>query len=568
MAKTALLDTKTQTLIELIGNGKHYRVPPYQRDYSWSDEHWEDLWNDVVDLVGNPDERHYMGALVVAPASDRELQIIDGQQRLATLSILALAIIDRLNTIAHAGTDSDSNLERSRTLRNRFIGEKDPASLIESSKLFLNETDDPFYQDYLVQLRVPLNPRGLPRSNRSMWDCFLWFREQLEGLPIASNGEALARLLNDTIARQLLFIAISVDDELNAYTVFETLNARGLELSSTDLLKNYLFSKASVKADVVALQRRWRALVATVRMENFPAFLRYFLLCERPIVRSAKLFKLMRDRVRSLPDAFALVDALQGRSEIFAALSDVNHGFWIETPACKKPVRELNLFKTTQMMPLLFAAWEKFSKTDFVKVMKLLSIITFRYTVVSRLNTNTLEPVYHRAANAVLSGKATTPSHVFDILRPIYVEDEPFKQNFAYLDMETSGQRKQLVKYILCCLEADMSSIDRPFETDAGTVEHVLPENPSAAWEDAFPQDQWSKSVYRLGNLILLEGPINRRVGNQGFAEKQAAYTQSQYAMAKSIVASTPDSWNLDALDQRQQQMAARAAHIWRSDFI
>ena len=229
MAKTMLLDTRTSTFLELLGNGRRFKVPPFQRDYSWSEEHWEDLWNDILALRNSADDRHYMGALVVEPVSDREFLIIDGQQRLATLSVIALVVIDRLRKLAAAGTDAAANEERATALRNRFIGEKDPASLVESSKLHLNETDNAFFQDYLVQLRDPLNPRGLPKSNRTLWDCFRWFGDRVaRDQALAGDGAALAGLLSETIARKLLFILIAVDDELNPYAVFQTLNARGL----------------------------------------------------------------------------------------------------------------------------------------------------------------------------------------------------------------------------------------------------------------------------------------------------------------------------------------------------
>ena len=149
MSRTNILNTRTINYQELIGNGKAYRVPPYQRDYSWSEEQWEDLWNDILELRTRPDERHYMGALVVEGKSDREFLIIDGQQRMATLSTLTLAVISKLRAMAERGFESEANKERAHELRNRFIGEKDPASLVESSRLFLNETDNAFYQDYL-----------------------------------------------------------------------------------------------------------------------------------------------------------------------------------------------------------------------------------------------------------------------------------------------------------------------------------------------------------------------------------------------------------------------------------
>jgi hypothetical protein len=166
-------------------------VPAYQRDYSWEQEQWEDLWNDIEELTVATDGRHYMGALVVESTSDRDFQIVDGQQRIATLSILALAVIATLQTLGDTDEQRAANQDRARRLRERFIGEKDPASLQESSKLFLNETDDGFYQDYLVQLRTPLNARRLPRSNRLLWECFGWFRSRLAGRA-AQGGEALA----------------------------------------------------------------------------------------------------------------------------------------------------------------------------------------------------------------------------------------------------------------------------------------------------------------------------------------------------------------------------------------
>lgn len=175
MVAANILNTRTINYLELIGNGRSYRALPYQRDYSWSEEEWEDLWNDIIELRNAPAGVHYMGALVVEGSNDREFLIIDGQQRLATLSLFALAVIAKLKEMAGAGIDSESNSERTQGLRNRFVGEKDPASLTESSRLYLNATDDAFYQDYLVQLRRPLNPRGLTKSNRLLWKCFRYF---------------------------------------------------------------------------------------------------------------------------------------------------------------------------------------------------------------------------------------------------------------------------------------------------------------------------------------------------------------------------------------------------------
>lgn len=565
--RTNLLNTRTTNFLELVGNGRIYRVPPYQRDYSWTEEQWEDLWNDIIDLRGRPDDSHYMGALVVEGQSDREFLIIDGQQRLATLSILALAVIDRLSRGLKGG-DADANRERAAGLRSRFIGEKDPASLIESSKLFLNRTDNAFYQDYLVQLRQPLNPRGLPESNRLLWQCFQYFSERIaaDG-EVSVDGESLARLLAETVGRGLMFILITVDDELNAYTVFETLNARGLELSSTDLLKNYLFSRVRVAADLEALQRRWQALIATVQQERFPEFLRYHLQTEHARVRSGRLFKLVRDSVKTPADVFALMEALERRAELFAALSDPNHAYWIELPMYRPYVRELNLFRVRQMTPLLFAAWERFPKEDFTRVLKLVSVISFRYSVVSRINPNPLEAAYHAAAKAVSDGTVSTPAAAFALLKSIYVDDAKFEQDFALLTMQTHGQRRRLAKYILAQLESDASGRHCDPDTDPGSIEHILPENPTDVWEDTFPRQYWEAAIYRLGNLTLLEPSLNRQVANGEYRAKVTAYGDSGYSLTRAIPELAPEEWTPALLDARQRRLATRAVHLWRADF-
>lgn len=109
MARTNLLNTRTANYLDLLGNGRIYRVPPYQRDYSWEEEQWEDLWNDILELRGHPGERHYMGALVVEGRSDREFLIIDGQQRLATFSVPLLTREDCPSQIAFCGSASSTS---------------------------------------------------------------------------------------------------------------------------------------------------------------------------------------------------------------------------------------------------------------------------------------------------------------------------------------------------------------------------------------------------------------------------------------------------------------------------
>lgn len=557
------LHPRTVDYRELLGSGKVYRVPLYQRDYSWTREQWEDLWMDILEVRAGGEDSHYLGTLVVESTNDRELTVIDGQQRLATLSVLALAVIAKLEDLARDGVDSEANRERSKALRNRFVGERDPASLLEHSRLTLNHTDDGFYQDFLVQLREPHNLRGLTASNRQLWEAFGYFRARMDEMSdVTEDGEALAGILSEIIGRGLLFILITVDDELNAYTVFETLNARGLELTTTDLLKNFLFSMVRVKSDLDVLDRRWQSLSAAVEPSCFPEFLRYHLLCTYPEVRGRRLFKLVRREVRSAHDVFSLFKAIEPRGELFAALRDPTHEYWVGLPGAKRSVAELILFEVRQATPLLFAAWDYLSRREFAKSLKVMSTIAFRYSVVGRLCGARLESACHQAAKAVVTGGVRDARGLFEELRSCYVEDAQFRQGFAKLAIARS--RRKLIKYVLARLEGDASGRECDHDSDPGTVEHILPRNPTDDWHDAFPARQRSTAVSRLGNLTLMEHGANARIGNSDYRQKVAEYGKSAYALTREVSELAPEEWTWALLERRQEIMAERATDLWR----
>ena len=568
MTRANLFNTRTVDYLELIGNGKYFSVPPYQRDYSWNTEEWDDLWADITEIQSTPGDRHYMGAVVVQAHTDRNFVVIDGQQRLATLTLLALAVVRRLEDLSRQDIEPAMNRERADALLGRFVQEKDVGSLLETSRLSLNETDDGFFKDYLVQRRDPHNPRGLPRSNALMWKCYRYFLDKLSDPESPyGDGKIVASLLSETVSRQLLFILISVEDDLNAYTVFETLNARGVALTPTDLIKNYLFSRIKAKSDLDALQRGWRSLVETVGPEKFPEFLRYHYLTAHRKIRKSRLFKIVRKEVTTPTEVFGLLRALESRAELFAAMSDANHEYWAESKEARGRVRELVLFKVSQMMPLVFTTRETFSPTDFDRVLKTLSVISFRYNVVTSRSRSELEPVYAEAAKAVADGVARKPRDVFRLLEALYVDDEEFEREFETLSVNTRGPRKKQVRYILARLETDASRRSVDFETDPGTIEHILPENAGEAWDDAFPFIRRESFLYRIGNLTLLEGGINRKIGNRSYPEKVGAYRDSRYVLTQNTAERAPEEWTPELLRERQQRMARRAVQIWRADF-
>lgn len=566
MARINLLDTRTISFGDLIGNGKIYKVPDFQRDYSWQEENWEDLWQDILELMES-NSSHYLGAIVLQNSanSDKNFTIIDGQQRLATLSIIVIAVIDKIKNLIDKDIEKEANQDRLEILRRNYLADKDPRSLRYSSKLLLNENNDNFYQGYLINLRTPLNSRSLSKSNQLLWQAFKYYSSCIEKLSkIIASGEKLAEFLTDTIAERLLFIQINVEDELNAYTVFETLNARGIELSSTDLLKNYLFSLFQGADDLREAQRQWKRIINTVQMEKFPEFLRYYLSLKQTRVRRGRLFKLTRNLVKNAQQAFDLLDQLEDYSSLFVALSNPNDEFWRDLPDNRPFVRELQLFRVSQAYPTLLAAYKSFPPGDFTRLLKLVCVFSFRYTIVSSLNPNELEKIYNQVAIEISRGDIINPRQVFENLRSVYVADEKFKQDFAYLSISTKGQKKKLARYILWKLESDADTSNKPADEDGFSIEHILPESPSDHWRDDFTDDQIEEMVYNIGNLTPLEPKLNRQIGNEVYSIKQEVYQKSSYALTKNILA---EEWTTDTIASRQRRLAQRAVYIWKSDF-
>ena len=288
MNRSALLNTDTEDLKELLSNGKSYHVPPYQRDYSWKTEHWEDLWEDLV-TVADGHQDHYMGAVVLESTERKSYRIIDGQQRMATLTIVILACTEALHDLADRNIDAEANRERASELERSYLGTKDPASLRITPKLRLNDNDDDFFQLNVVQRRPPAaGTRHLRDSERLLWECVQFFRKKISDrfLP-GERGEAIAEFVNDAVTERLVFITVRVQDQLSAYTVFETLNARGLELTETDLLKNYLLSLADrlSKSQMEPLLKQWSKITSLVGAARFPEFLRHHLNSRQLYVR-------------------------------------------------------------------------------------------------------------------------------------------------------------------------------------------------------------------------------------------------------------------------------------------
>lgn len=358
---------------------------------------------------------------------------------------------------------------------------------------------------------------------------------------------------------------ITVTDELNAFKVFETLNARGVRLSSTDLLKNYLFSvvhgDGRNERELQTLEGRWEGIVGKLGGESFPDFLRMHWNSRNPFSRHSELFKAMRDHVRTKEDVFRLMREMEEDADIFAALPNPEDSLWTQDQ--RQYVRELRMFSVRQPYPLLMAARRVLDPAGFTDVLRACTISSFRYNVIGGLATNEQERVYNGVAERISRRELTNALDLIHQLRSIYPSDEQFRAAFAEKQMRTTQKRNaRIANYILFHLERHLSGREYDMDTDAYNLEHIFPENPADGWSE-FPEDQAEVFVYLLGNLTPLKSGANRDLGNAPYAAKKPVFAESEFAITRRV-AEENDDWTPERVAARQRWMATQATAIWR----
>jgi len=365
---------------------------------------------------------------------------------------------------------------------------------------------------------------------------------------------------------RLFFTVITVTDQLNAYRVFETLNARGVRLSVTDLLKNHLFSLLNQgqqgEHELQTLENRWIGIVSRLGAESFPDFLRAHWTSRRSFVRKTDLFQTIRKEVRDRSDALALIRDMESDLDAYLGLTEPDGSDW--PPEQKTLARTLRMFRVRQPLPLLLAAHRHLPAKDVSVVLRAVVNLSFRYNVIGNLQTSEQERVYSREALRAAKGEHRSAGDLIRSFRPIHPGGDAFESAFREKSLSTKQSRNQrIARYILAEIERHEDGGRVDFEDPTISLEHICPTYPEDGWE-SFGDENLEERTSRLGNMILLEKKLNRSLGNAEFHEKRAAFAKSRLPAARRIAESCED-WTPDDVERRQQQMARAATAIWRT---
>jgi hypothetical protein len=359
-------------------------------------------------------------------------------------------------------------------------------------------------------------------------------------------------------------ITVEVTDEASAYTIFEVLNDRGLDLSVVDLLKNFVFRQAADR--VSEAQQGWIEMTAAIESEggdeSVKAFIRHAWSARNGVTRERELYDKIKSQVTSKQAAIDLVADLRQKSVIYGALSNPGHELWKPFgSSVTQAVASLDLLGAKQIRPLLIALISSFDQNEVRRTMPMLVSWTVRFLICGSGGSGTLETQYAERAKEITAGTVTTVNALWKAMEPFVPKDDVFADSFA----TATVSKHYLARFYLRALEVQKRNalgtelVVNPDEQQV-SLEHIMPQAREPHWT-GISSDVHASYVKRIGNLTLLDKGLNSDAGNIPFIDKVAIFARSNIAISKELAGMT--TWDAAAIDQRQKDLAALAVAAW-----
>lgn len=540
---------------------QQFRIPPYQRPYSWTFEQVDDLWDDLLENIATG---HFLGSVVMSTANELRPIVIDGQQRLTTLMLLMSALRDECTRrgmqrpaqridrrlVADELADGDSYF-KFKTGRANWSVFRD---------FVLRPSGDPGRKD---------DPHALDRDvrarNRPLLDNLARLRShlagKLESLPEAQRVKWLEEF-DRALVQNTEFVVIEVRDLADAFLLFETLNDRGLQLSAADLLKSHLLGEIATTAsdeDVDEAAAEWEAMLEDLGAQvDVTRFLRHYLLGSLPKVRKDDVFGHFKQLVAEKGASWVLED-LRRSARFYGEFENPQK---VSHEPTRRVLADLQTLRAVTCYIALLPARRYLSESDFLDYARLTEILTFRYSSVVGLGTNDLERKYHDAAKVLHESAGAELEKSRQILISAMPDAEQFRVAFERLTMG----RQYLLRYTLRKIEEHLTPTKEK-EIKTGSlvhIEHVMPQKLTDAWRAQLGVDASRHGEYlnRWGNLTLFYAGLNIPASNKTFEEKKAYYKESQVELTQRLCKET--AWGPAQIETRQRWLADVAEGLWR----
>jgi hypothetical protein len=534
------------------------KVPINQRTYAWQDKHVNDLLRDFAGSIGTGE--YFLGTIVLACAHELP-EVTDGQQRLATATILLAAIRDYFSRNGHG--------DRAKTIQDEFLLKRDLRTGEIVPRLQLNIEDDEYFRKSILS-EPDSKDRDISPTKPSHFlikTAAQLATEQVNWIVAKLHGEdKLHRLIDwvEFIKSDAMVVVVKVPDEINAFTMFETLNDRGRKVAQADVLKNFLFDQA--KDDVSRAHPKWLEMTGILDSvsgdEDIAVdYIRHYWITQNGHTREKELADKIKAAINTKQKAVDFVTALADGARDYAALLSTNHEKWnAYGNDTRRHIATLNLhLRVSQIRPLLLAISQRFSMEEAQRAFRLCVNWSVRF-LISGGRGGLLDENYALAACEIGRGNIITAKGLYDALLSILPNDQTFAAEFA----NARVGKNFLARYYLRALELQIRDETRPEflpneDEECINLEHILPERPDDSWG---VDHQTASAMFRLiGNMVLLKADVNARIGNVGFSEKKKHFANSAFVLTQRV--SQKEQWTMKEIVARQQELALTAVQTW-----
>ena len=539
------------------------KLPEFQRPYSWEKAQRVAFWADLIAFKERFDKSpvsasYFLGPVVVIESRE-EITVLDGQQRLATATILLAVLRDLARELHSANPDQELDYY-ARDIQRELIEKKDTEPLAYS--LTLSELDEPFFLQ-----AIKLDPRNAAkatlRSHQLIQAAYDYFLAEARGLIQSKKTQRQVpelKSLRDALIRGMSMVAIVVEDEEHAYEIFEALNDRGLRLSVPDLVVNLLLKRCENKVARQSVRQIWNSSIQLLGKRDVARFLRHLWLSKFGDLKAVGLYSaikehLISNKVTSLEFAQACADSCDD----YLKLLDVDKS--LPKDVMKDLEGLVRYLGVQNSMPLLLAGYQCLSDTDFTKLARIIVSVYLRHSLFSNQNPLELETAFYDAAREIRARKSLKESSAKQlqcakaILLKLNPSDSVVQEQFDELFLSKSE-----ASWIMLQLANTLQSKTRELGMDKANVEHIFPQNAGTDWPN---RKNLEPFIWHIGNLTILGKKINAKAQNKGFSAKcQEHYSVSEIKMTAELL--KIPSWDEAAIRSRANRLAKAAIELWK----
>lgn len=561
-------DAHEEKIRRIFAGDTRFVIPRNQRRYVWSEKQWRELLGDILYIKGRKDYdnkddiNHFLGSFVLQEEGNC-LEIIDGQQRITTLLIIISAIAvcfnelkdeeefgkTRQNLIGNIGLKSQFSRMKNDNIKNIAI-------ILETVSEYRKNLEG---KNLLDKTFLCNNDNG----NKSIVNCFYFFYNALK--PYNSNELIKIR----DIILDMKVIHIASEDELDCYDIFEILNARGVDLEESELLKNFIFKYAQPKYSVDRAKEIWNKIENNMEMcnGNMEQFLAYFVSYRyyKP-TKEEGVFRIVKSNIDK-GSVNQLLDDLYKMSEKYIWFY---HPDKCEDEELKKCFEFYKIVNHRQFRPLFMAIFESNEKgildtKQMKNLCKFLKNFSFAFTLVMGNASNLIDKRIHKISQKIYEEEnKLNIQEIKNELMTYYPSYENYENAFLRLGVSNKNKLfdnsnyKRRIYYILKEMEAyKQKTKELQCNIMECNIEHI--KNDSEVDDNAC----------KIGNLLLISEYINNKMGNADFKTKKELLKNSKLEMVKNFIKyyGKEDEWTDELIIDRTKKLARLSyEEIWNID--